>query len=38
MKSGLWYSFGLVTASVAVVVWKLWAKPWARYAFSRGDS
>lgn len=35
MKSGLFYSFGLVTAASLGVLWLFLGKPWLRWLFSR---
>lgn len=37
MRSGLWFSFGLVIAIAVVLVWRYLAGPWIIYLFSRGD-
>lgn len=37
MRSGLWYAFGLVTATTAVILWCRLGRLWLVWLFARGD-
>lgn len=37
MRSGLWFSFGIVLAVTVALVWRHLAGPWIIALFARGD-
>ncbi len=35
MRSGMWFSFGLVLATTGAVLWSVLGGPWLRWLFHR---